>query len=79
MVAARPEVSLTVHTVWYSTAASVYDLKRLASFMEDFRTAVELCQSLVMAWEADSKSGRSPLDSSVNMGIVGPVIMCCSK
>ncbi|KIM96652.1 hypothetical protein OIDMADRAFT_20630, partial [Oidiodendron maius Zn] len=32
-----------------------------------------------MAYEADSKCGMSPMNFSVDMGVVGPLIMCCHK
>jgi hypothetical protein len=45
----------------------------------DFETILQLSRSLVAASEEDSKSGRSPLNFSADLGIVGPLYYCCVK
>lgn len=50
-----------------------------APYNQDFASIIKLSRSLIVASEADAKSGMTPLNFSADLGLIGPLYYCSVK
>ena len=60
-------------------AEVISELELFEPYNADFEIIIKLARSLIAASEEDSKSGKSPLNFSADLGIIGPLYYVCVK